>query len=66
MEREARWGFEHLVPTTAEEFAARWKASPEFAALQDEITAFSERHPMNGPEYDNFLSSRRQQQSKHT
>ncbi|KAI5909459.1 Multidrug resistance protein CDR1 [Candida parapsilosis] len=36
-ERQARPGFEDKVPRTAEEFEARWKNSPEYAALVAEI-----------------------------
>lgn len=64
-ERQARWGFEHTVPTNADEFVRRWKASPEYEQLLADITAFEQRHPVNGEEYDKFLASRRQQQSKH-
>lgn len=38
-ERSARPGFENQVPRTPDEFAARWKASPERARLLEEIEA---------------------------
>jgi ABC-type multidrug transport system ATPase subunit len=65
-ERRAREGFEHKVPVTPAEFAAMWKASPEYAELQKEITAFGERYPVGGERRQQFLESRRAQQSKHT
>ncbi|KAI5960963.1 CDR1 [Candida pseudojiufengensis] len=36
-ERQPRPGFENSVPRTPEEFEARWKNSPEYAALIQEI-----------------------------
>ncbi|KAL7423778.1 Multidrug resistance protein [Cryptotrichosporon argae] len=64
-ERRPRDGFEHKVPTTPREFAERWRASEAYHALQEEIQAFERRHPLGGPAYDEFLVSRREQQSKH-
>ncbi|KAK8846877.1 hypothetical protein IAR55_005967 [Kwoniella newhampshirensis] len=63
-ERQAQEGFVGRVPTTPQEFAAAWKASPEYAALQQEITAFEQKHPVHGERYEEFLASRRAQQSK--
>ncbi|WWD22190.1 hypothetical protein CI109_106681 [Kwoniella shandongensis] len=65
-ERQAAEGFEGRVPTTPQEFAAAWKASPEYAALQQEITAFEQKHPVHGQAYEDFLASRRAQQSRGT
>ncbi|KAI5906338.1 Multidrug resistance protein CDR1, partial [Candida parapsilosis] len=39
-ERKPRPGFENKVPRTAEEFEARWKNSPEYAALIEEIDEY--------------------------
>ena len=64
-ERKAREGFENRVPQTPAEFAAVWKKSPEYQALQNEIASFQDSHPFNSERYDQFLSSRRAQQSKH-
>ncbi|WRT64947.1 uncharacterized protein IL334_001887 [Kwoniella shivajii] len=64
-ERTAKPGFEGKVPTSPEEFAAAWKASPEYQALLSEIDDFEERHPVHGERYEAFLQSRRAQQSKH-
>ncbi|KLT39406.1 putative xenobiotic-transporting ATPase [Cutaneotrichosporon oleaginosum] len=64
-ERRARSGFEGKVPVTPREFAQRWKASPEYAALQAEIQAYNAKYPIGGETYNQFLASRRAQQSKH-
>lgn len=65
-ERRARKGFEGRVPTTPAEFAAAWKASPEYASLKESIAGFQKDHPVHGERYDQFLASRRAQQSKRT
>lgn len=39
-ERTPRRGWESRVPRTAEEFEARWKASPEYAELRDSIDSY--------------------------
>ena len=64
-ERKARPGFERRVPQTPTEFAAVWKKSTEYAALQKEIESFGQRHPLGGERREQFLQSRRAQQSKH-
>lgn len=64
-ERRAKPGFESRVPKTPKEFAAAWRASEEFARLQQEIKAFNERYPVKGEKYQEFKASRRAQQSKH-
>jgi len=64
-ERTPRAGMEHQVPSTPVEFAARWKKSEQYQALQEQITAFEQEHPFNADKYEQFLSSRRAQQSKH-
>lgn len=64
-ERTARKGFENKVPKTPKEFASAWRASAEYERLMVEVGEFNERHPMHGERYDEFLSSRRAQQSKH-
>lgn len=63
-ERKARPGFEGRVPHTPEEFAKMWKQSPQYKALKEDIASFEQRHPVNGERYDQFLASRRTQQSK--
>jgi energy-coupling factor transporter ATP-binding protein EcfA2 len=64
-ERKARAGFENRVPQTPQEFAAVWKKSAEYARLKEEIAAFENKHPVNSERYEEFLKSRRAQQSKH-
>ncbi|WVQ84203.1 hypothetical protein IAT38_006354 [Cryptococcus sp. DSM 104549] len=64
-ERRAQEGFEGRVPATPQEFAAAWKSSPEYAALKEQIGAFQQKYPVHGEQYDEFLASRRAQQSKH-
>jgi ATP-binding cassette subfamily G (WHITE) protein 2 (PDR) len=64
-ERKPKEGWEDRVPHTAAEFAQAWKKSAQYKALREEIANFEERHPPNGEAYDQFLASRRTQQSKH-
>jgi ATP-binding cassette subfamily G (WHITE) protein 2 (PDR) len=64
-ERTPRQGFEGKVPRTPKQFAERWRASPECAALQQQVANYNQRFPPNGEAYDTFLASRRAQQSKH-
>lgn len=64
-ERQGREGFEGRLPDTPAEFAAAWKASPEYRSLVEDISTFERKHPINGEKYDTFLASRRSQQSKH-
>jgi ATP-binding cassette subfamily G (WHITE) protein 2 (PDR) len=64
-ERTPREGFEGKVPTTPTEFAAAWRKSDAYKALLQEIDEFNARHPVKGERYNEFLASRRAQQSKH-
>lgn len=64
-ERRAREGFEGKVPTSPEEFAAAWKRSDEYKRLHQDIAEFNDKHPVQGKRYQEFLASRRAQQSKH-
>nr|ODN88907.1 ATP-binding cassette transporter [Cryptococcus depauperatus CBS 7855] len=63
-ERQARPGFEQRVPRTPEEFAAAWRKSSNYSDLTKEIAAFNERYPYHGQHYQDFLTSRRAQQSQ--
>lgn len=63
-ERRAAPGFEGRVPTSAEEFAAAWRASPEYTALQEDINSFNQRFPINGPQREEFEQYRRAAKSK--
>ncbi|KAL3298281.1 ABC-2 type transporter [Colletotrichum asianum] len=44
-ERRIRPGYENMTPRTPDEFAARWKASPDRAALMTAIEAYEKTHP---------------------
>ncbi|KAK5658003.1 hypothetical protein OQA88_2557 [Cercophora sp. LCS_1] len=46
-ERRVRAGREHMVPKTPEEFVQRWKQSPEYKSLVNEMQAFDAAHPLN-------------------
>lgn len=63
-ERIVREGSEGLVPRTPEEFAARWKASSEHAQLIQDIEAYNQKFPLEGEGYQQFVDSRKAQQSK--
>ncbi|WVO15160.1 hypothetical protein L204_102804 [Cryptococcus depauperatus] len=64
-ERQARPGFEGKVPTNPQEFVRAWKSSKEYTQLRQEIVEFNQRYPVHGEKYEEFLASRRVQQSKH-
>lgn len=64
-ERIVREGWENQVPRTPEEFAARWKNSPERAQLLKEIEIYNQENPIHGEQAQKFLDSRRAQQAKH-
>lgn len=63
-ERQVRPGFEGKVPRTPDDFAARWKASPERAALMKEIDAYDKEYSFEGEHYNQFVESRVAQQAK--
>jgi len=63
-ERIVRPGFEDKAPRTPDEFAAAWKNSAEYKALQEEIEQYKKDHPLNGPDAEAFRASRRAQQAK--
>nr|A0A2U8U2K9.1 RecName: Full=ABC transporter asL7; AltName: Full=Xenovulene A biosynthesis cluster protein L7 [Sarocladium sp. 'schorii']AWM95783.1 ABC transporter [Sarocladium sp. 'schorii'] len=46
-ERITRAGFN--PPRTPEEFAAAWRSSPEYKALQTDISEYKTKHPIDGP-----------------
>ncbi|RWA03740.1 hypothetical protein EKO27_g11365 [Xylaria grammica] len=64
IERVVRDGFKGKVPRTPDEFAAAWKNSPDYAALQAEIEEYKKEHPINGPDAEAFRASKRAQQAK--
>lgn len=63
VERIIKPGFENLVPRTSEDFAKRWKESPERQALLREIDQYVDEHPFNGTDFDRFASSREDEKS---
>jgi ABC-type multidrug transport system permease subunit/ABC-type multidrug transport system ATPase subunit len=63
-ERVVRPGFEGKAPRTPDEFAAAWKNSPEYAALQAEIEEYKIAHPIGGPDAEIFRASKHAQQAK--
>lgn len=65
LERRPREGFEKQVPHTAEEFEVRWKSSPEYKALKQELAEYENKYPVNGPLLEDFKANRRHVQSKH-
>ncbi|WRT64451.1 uncharacterized protein IL334_001383 [Kwoniella shivajii] len=65
-ERKARPGFENRVPNTPKEFVHRWKQSAAYDKLREDIALFNQQHPVGGQNYEDFVISRRAQQSKRT
>ncbi|KAJ5640829.1 ABC multidrug transporter A-2 [Penicillium herquei] len=63
-ERQARPGFEDQVPRTPNEFAARWKASPERQALLAEIAQKNAENPIGGHQLQEFTKSRAAEKAK--
>lgn len=63
-ERIVREGFEHLVPRTPDEFAARWQSSKARAQLLKEIEDFDRAYPVGGQQLQNFKHARKAQQAK--
>ncbi|PNP44631.1 ATP-binding cassette, subfamily G (WHITE), member 2, PDR [Trichoderma gamsii] len=64
IERVVRPGWEGRAPRTPDEFAAAWKNSAQYKALQAEIEEYKQAHPINGPDADAFRASRQAQQAK--
>lgn len=63
-ERIIRPGMESKTPRTADEFAKAWKESEHRARLVDEIDVYAGEHPFDGYHHQQFLESRRADQSK--
>ncbi|ERT01100.1 hypothetical protein HMPREF1624_02339 [Sporothrix schenckii ATCC 58251] len=63
-ERIVRPGFEGRAPRTPDEFAACWRNSAEYRALQADIEDYKTSHPIDGPDAAAFRASRRAQQAK--
>ncbi|OXV06101.1 hypothetical protein Egran_06131 [Elaphomyces granulatus] len=65
-ERQVRSGFEGRVPQTADEFATRWKESPERKDLLADIEANQVEYPLGGERLKEFSTSRGAQKAKGT
>ncbi|KAJ5729680.1 ABC multidrug transporter A-2 [Penicillium malachiteum] len=63
-ERQAHPGFEDRIPRTPDEFAARWKASPERQELLAEITQKNAKNPIGGHQLQEFNKSRAAEKAK--
>lgn len=63
-ERRVRKGFEHLVPRTPDEFAARWKESAERKQLLTEIETFQNEYPLGDGKFEEFSRSRLAEKAK--
>ncbi|KAK7466063.1 Multidrug resistance protein [Stygiomarasmius scandens] len=63
-ERQARPGYENLVPRTPDEFAKRWQQSQERQRLTLEIDRWNLRFPVGGEQLDKFRQSRKSSQAK--
>lgn len=64
IERIVRDGFKDKAPRTPDEFAAAWKQSTEYAALQDEIEEYKKEYVIGGRDAEVFRASRREQQAR--
>ncbi|KAE8372806.1 ABC-2 type transporter-domain-containing protein [Aspergillus bertholletiae] len=65
-ERLVRKGYEHLVPRTPDEFAARWRDSLERKQLLTDIEAFQNEFPLGGSKKEEFSRSRAAEKAKNT
>ncbi|KAL3457147.1 ABC-2 type transporter-domain-containing protein [Aspergillus heterothallicus] len=63
VERVIAPGFENLVPRTSDDFAKRWRESPERQALLAQISQYNEEHPFHASDLDRFSSSRQAEKS---
>jgi ATP-binding cassette subfamily G (WHITE) protein 2 (PDR) len=64
-ERVIRAGWEQRVPRTADEFAARWRDSPERQQLLRDIDAYEREFPVGGEQLEKFKRSRVAEQARH-
>ena len=65
-ERLIRPGFNGKIPVTADDFALAWKNSSARARLSIEIEDYLRQHSFDGQHHENFLASRRIDQSRMT
>jgi ATP-binding cassette subfamily G (WHITE) protein 2 (PDR) len=64
-ERVVRSGWDNRVPRSPEEFAQRWKESPERKALLHEVDEYDQKYTVGGEYREKFVASRQAQQAKH-
>ncbi|KAF1829254.1 hypothetical protein BDW02DRAFT_177417 [Decorospora gaudefroyi] len=64
LERVVRPGWENRVPRTPDEFAQRWKESPERAALLEQIESYEQKYPVGGEAGQRFKESRQLQKAR--
>jgi ATP-binding cassette subfamily G (WHITE) protein 2 (PDR) len=64
LERVVRPGWENRVPRTPDDFAQRWKDSPERAVLMTEIEAYEQKFPIGGEAGQRFKESRQLQKAR--
>jgi ATP-binding cassette subfamily G (WHITE) protein 2 (PDR) len=62
-ERVVKPGFKNLAPRSSEDFARCWSESVERKELLLQIEEYSERHPLEGDDYEQFALSRRTEKS---
>ncbi|KAH7114293.1 ABC multidrug transporter [Dendryphion nanum] len=63
VERIIKPGFENTVPRTSDDFARRWKESPERQDLMLQIEQYERDHPLDGPDHEQFALSRKMEKS---
>ncbi|SCO92613.1 probable ABC1 transport protein [Fusarium oxysporum] len=63
-ERVVRPGFEGKAPRTPDEFAAAWRNSASYKALQAEIEEYKSAHLIGGTDAETFRASKHAQQAK--
>ncbi|KIN00043.1 hypothetical protein OIDMADRAFT_126522 [Oidiodendron maius Zn] len=61
-ERVVMPGFEHEVPRTPVEFAEAWRHSKTREKLLSDIAEFENEFPLDGPQLNAFIASRKSQQ----
>jgi ATP-binding cassette subfamily G (WHITE) protein 2 (PDR) len=64
-ERVVRPGWEGRVPVTPDNFATRWKESPQRKALLVDLDEYDQKYAIGGEYLEKFKESRRAQQAKH-
>ncbi len=65
-ERIVKPGYEQIVPRSPDEFAESWRDSQTRRHLLNEISRFEDEFPIDGPQLDAFIASRKAQQTSLT